>query len=289
MRLLSPIGTPSEAESATGVAACNRGRASELKSTTADIRVYGRVGVMAEIQWWYAHADEQFGPVSAADLRLLAATGDLAPGDLVWREGLAEWTPAARLKGLFPEAPAAPVEPATAGAAPNKSTPSKSAPPTGASPLAAPSPAGVRETAELPPSAMFDPVAESFTVVEPPAGVPPIEIPPPAPQAALAPAPAPIGASDVSPSEQRQGISHSHLARILSLVQIALWSICVLVILLGGLFFTWARLCAKTPADEAASAAAFATFFIGAYVVARAGEKISRLVLSSVENRRRGS
>ena len=58
---------------------------------------------MAEIQWWYAREDEQFGPVSAAELRRLASQGGLSPGDLVWREGLAEWAPAARLKGLFPE------------------------------------------------------------------------------------------------------------------------------------------------------------------------------------------
>lgn len=65
-----------------------------------------------------------------------------------------------------------------------------------------------------------------------------------------------------------------------------LWGTCILVVLLGGLVFTWSRLCAKSVEDEAASAAVFGMFFIGTYVVARAGEKISRLVLAHLEGRR---
>ena len=81
-------------------------------------------------------------------------------------------------------------------------------------------------------------------------------------------------------------ISHLRLARVLAIVQGVLWGTCVLVILFGGLVFTWARLRATSTSDEAASATVFSMFFIGAYVVARAGEKISQLLLAHVERRR---
>ena len=66
---------------------------------------------MAEMQWWYGRNDEQHGPVSPAELRRLAAAGAITPQDLVWREGMEEWAPAARLKGLFPEVREAATEP----------------------------------------------------------------------------------------------------------------------------------------------------------------------------------
>src|SRR5262249_33971135 len=59
---------------------------------------------MVEVQWFYARDDKQHGPVSGAELKLLAASGRLTAADLIWREGMEEWAPAGRLKGLFPEA-----------------------------------------------------------------------------------------------------------------------------------------------------------------------------------------
>jgi len=58
-------------------------------------------------QWFYANNGQKFGPVDAAMLRQLAETGKLQPTDLVWREGMAEWSPGSRVKGLFPESVAA--------------------------------------------------------------------------------------------------------------------------------------------------------------------------------------
>jgi hypothetical protein len=241
---------------------------------------------MVEIQWWYARGDEQFGPVSAAELRRLASTGALSPGDLVWREGLAEWAPAARLKGLFPETPAAPA-PREPAAAPR--TGSESDKVTIAAPAVDPRPATItepraevatQETAELSTEPPSDPVFASFTVVEQPPGVPPVEIPPPPP-----PSISQVETVVAAPM-QRPRISHLRLARMLALVQGVLWGTCVLVILFGGLVFTWARLRATSTAEEAASATVFGMFFIGAYVVARAGEKISQLLLAHVERRR---
>jgi len=54
------------------------------------------------------------GPVPSQRLKELAASGELSPNDLVWKEGLAEWKPASTLKGLFPETsgpPPLPIEP----------------------------------------------------------------------------------------------------------------------------------------------------------------------------------
>ena len=56
---------------------------------------------MAEIHWYYAKGQEQFGPVGPAELKQLADTGDLLPQDPVWREGMPGWAPAARVAGLF--------------------------------------------------------------------------------------------------------------------------------------------------------------------------------------------
>ena len=56
---------------------------------------------MAEVQWYYARNDQQFGPVSAAELKQLADDGKLSPDDLLWREGMDSWNTAINLRGLF--------------------------------------------------------------------------------------------------------------------------------------------------------------------------------------------
>ena len=63
-------------------------------------------------QWYYAEHGRQIGPLSPEQLRQAAASGQLSPSAMVWREGMAEWVPAQRLKGLFqsggPRDPATP-------------------------------------------------------------------------------------------------------------------------------------------------------------------------------------
>lgn len=54
-------------------------------------------------EWHYSFGGEQFGPVSAAELQELAANGCLSPNDLVWREGMSDWAPARKVRGLFPD------------------------------------------------------------------------------------------------------------------------------------------------------------------------------------------
>jgi hypothetical protein len=55
---------------------------------------------MAE-QWYYIKDGEKHGPVHVVNLKRLAQNEKLMPTDLLWKEGLADWVPAGRLKGLF--------------------------------------------------------------------------------------------------------------------------------------------------------------------------------------------
>ena len=54
-------------------------------------------------QWYYSRNGEKFGPLSSEQLKQLAASGQLFPTDLIWKEGMKEWQPAVKVKGLFPE------------------------------------------------------------------------------------------------------------------------------------------------------------------------------------------
>ncbi len=55
-------------------------------------------------EWYYTQNRQQRGPVTEAELKRLAESGELRAGDLVWREGMANWAPAAAASGLFPPA-----------------------------------------------------------------------------------------------------------------------------------------------------------------------------------------
>lgn len=68
---------------------------------------------MAEVQWYYARNDQQFGPVSASELKQLADAGRLSPDDLLWREGMESWATAINLRGLFTADATAPAAAAT--------------------------------------------------------------------------------------------------------------------------------------------------------------------------------
>ena len=52
-------------------------------------------------EWHYSNDGQEHGPVSASVLKNLAKSGALLPSDLIWKEGMAEWTPAGKVKGLF--------------------------------------------------------------------------------------------------------------------------------------------------------------------------------------------
>jgi len=56
---------------------------------------------MSATGWFYTRGSRRFGPVSATELKQLADHGELAAEELVWREGMEQWVPARRVKGLF--------------------------------------------------------------------------------------------------------------------------------------------------------------------------------------------
>jgi hypothetical protein len=60
--------------------------------------------------WYYISKGRQCGPVTSNKLRELAELGYLQPNDLVWKDGMREWSPASKVKGLFrtPPVPAPP-------------------------------------------------------------------------------------------------------------------------------------------------------------------------------------
>jgi hypothetical protein len=174
---------------------------------------------MPDVQWYYARNDQPMGPISASELKQLVDAGELKPDDLLWHEGMDEWTTAINLRGLFSDDP-------PSGGKPGAATPT------------------------------VDPAAEKKPSTRRPV-VPPI--------------------------------ADSARARLHSLVrttQTILWTTCVLVVLVGVVLFTRAFLQAEDPTREAAAGAVFATFFIAAYVLARCGEKLSRLLLSHSRRRK---
>jgi len=62
------------------------------------------------IEWYYTKSGQQQGPVNGGELKRLASSGQIAPTDLVWHEGMADWKPGSEVKGLvFPPAKAQPV------------------------------------------------------------------------------------------------------------------------------------------------------------------------------------
>lgn len=75
------------------------------------------------MQWYYAKGGAQLGPVEDSELRARIEAGEVGPGDLVWREGMGDWTPAGQVAELRAVAapvagPAAPVAGTTAAASP---------------------------------------------------------------------------------------------------------------------------------------------------------------------------
>ena len=58
---------------------------------------------MANDQWFYTKDGQKAGPVAGSILKQLARSGEISIGDLVWREGMSDWAPASKVKGLFPQ------------------------------------------------------------------------------------------------------------------------------------------------------------------------------------------
>lgn len=52
-------------------------------------------------EWYYRMDDQTLGPLSSRQLRELAQTGALAQDTFVWKQGLAKWVAARKIKGLM--------------------------------------------------------------------------------------------------------------------------------------------------------------------------------------------
>lgn len=54
--------------------------------------------------WYYTVKGQKQGPVTSQQLKELADQRLIGPSDMVWKDGMAEWAQASKIKGLFPEA-----------------------------------------------------------------------------------------------------------------------------------------------------------------------------------------
>jgi hypothetical protein len=63
---------------------------------------------MSDAQWYFGRDGAQGGPVSEDELRRMLAAGNLRATDLVWRDGMADWQPAARVAEFASAQPAGP-------------------------------------------------------------------------------------------------------------------------------------------------------------------------------------
>ncbi len=53
-------------------------------------------------EWFFSKGGQQLGPVSSEQLKQLAASDQLQPSDLVWKDGMSQWIEARKITGLFP-------------------------------------------------------------------------------------------------------------------------------------------------------------------------------------------
>ncbi len=95
------------------------------------------------LNWYYKNGDQQQGPFSVAQVKLMAQKNQITPKTLLRREDRTNWIEAAKVPGLFaaaspPPAAAAPV--AAAPAPPRKAKPAPSKPLPKATPVAAAKP-----------------------------------------------------------------------------------------------------------------------------------------------------
>ncbi len=73
---------------------------------------------MQDTQWFYADAQQQQqGPVSFQQIQMLAAGGQIQSSTLIWHDGMANWTAAGQVDGVFNAPAQAVVPPASGGGA----------------------------------------------------------------------------------------------------------------------------------------------------------------------------
>lgn len=55
--------------------------------------------------WYYHDGNERKGPIEEVELFSLKAAGEIAPGTLIWKEGMEQWS---EYQNVFPEPPGSP-------------------------------------------------------------------------------------------------------------------------------------------------------------------------------------
>src|SRR5436190_17148994 len=84
-------------------ATCGRSSCSANAAAPLGTLTRGDIDMTQAIEWYYGREGQQRGPVNEMALRELAATGQLAPSDLVWCAGMTQWAPAQSVPNLFPQ------------------------------------------------------------------------------------------------------------------------------------------------------------------------------------------
>ncbi|MFT6182328.1 MAG: hypothetical protein ACJAQT_003918 [Akkermansiaceae bacterium] len=80
------------------------------------------------VEWFYGKEGQQYGPIDEATLRARISTAAVGPQDLIWREGMAAWTPLSQLSqfGVGSMAPSSPSQEGSGEVDPNAPPPSNS-------------------------------------------------------------------------------------------------------------------------------------------------------------------
>ena len=51
-------------------------------------------------EWYYSNGSDRLGPVTASELRELAAQGQIQPTSLIWKQGMGDWIAASKVKDI---------------------------------------------------------------------------------------------------------------------------------------------------------------------------------------------
>ncbi len=97
------------------------------------------------MNWFYAKNGSQQGPVETEALKAMLARGEISPNDLIWRDGMGDWTPAGRVAEIATAvaSPASEQTPYTPPAAASYTAPTSYAAPASYAPGQLPPPAGL--------------------------------------------------------------------------------------------------------------------------------------------------
>ena len=79
-------------------------------------------------EWYFTKNGQRHGPITSQQLKELAAKGELGPADLVWKEGMPQWVPASKVKGLMPSSAAVTSKP-TSPSSPTATTKARTSKP----------------------------------------------------------------------------------------------------------------------------------------------------------------